>query len=114
MKPNRKAKAAKKTAKKGGKLTLIAQVYEQVKAYNFYTERTETKAGERVILYPKNAFAEKIVVEASRVDVGETHISLWRITGGERDTSLSFISNNSGRTESAALSIIKSELKRYC
>lgn len=109
-KPKTKARAKKAAPPK----TLCAQVFALCAGYNFPVDYTQAKGRETVTLTPRNTFAEKIVVSTEVFDANETLVSIYRITGGEKYVSLDFVSNNSGRTESAALAIIKSELKRYC
>ena len=115
-KPKKKAKATrrKKPAVKGGKLTLIASVYQLLKERSFEAIHTITAAGERVAAYTKNEHAEKIIVESVVVAPQQTQIEMYRIQGGERVVTLCMISDNGVRTEQGAFHIIKSELKRYC
>lgn len=108
-KATRRKKAAKTTP-----LTLIARVYALLKGSNFHSEYTITTDGEQVTCYPKNAFAEKIVVSSTRFDVAETRIQMHRIHAGDKDISLDVISDGGVRTELSALHLIKNELKRYC
>lgn len=110
----RKKTVTKKKKATAAPTTLIAKVYALVKNCNFPTQHSITKDAELVTLYPKNGFAEKIVVSKTRFDVAESRIELHRIKEGDKDVSLDFVSDNGVRTEMSAFHIIKAELKRYC
>lgn len=117
---NKKAKANKKRAtparrKKFARkaapvvATLIQRVYELIKTKPYESRITRSGTDEEVTVFPKNDYAEKIVVRK-----GAIAVQMFRVIGGETEVTLDCLSHDDGRNDKAVFAIIKQEIERYC